>query len=249
MKSLYEAFNLPVHFKLTQDGGRSLSFRVYPVVLLIVAVLLVVTVSVIIISALASDKQAYYLQEQQSRELQLKHEQLRKQSAETEALLSLSNAQIEAMKQELQRLVHKNSAMQKRLTMFDDVLAARKVKGVHLLRPSAAQQENNLISYNLILVKGDNYPRWAHGWLQFSILSADGNETVLLSPKGKDRVKFEMTGQEFIDGSLLGPNSWSPEQLIITVFNEKGKQTGRVTVPILGNVTAVTDANKESERD
>jgi len=250
MKSLYEAFNAPIHFNLSQlDGKRSLSFHLYPIVLLLVAGLLFIIISVAIITALATDKQTMFSQQSQTSELQQQLERLQQKNTETEVFLSLRDAQVDTMKQEVERLQHERSAMQKRLEMFDEVLAARKVKGVHMLRPSAQWKNNNLISYSLILVKGENYPRWRKGTLQFSVKTPEGKVLQLQNPKGKSSHKFEMTTQAFITGSLAWSEPWKPETLIITMFTEKGKQTGEVTVPILNHALIDTDATKEEPND
>jgi len=250
MKSLYEAFNAPIHFNLSQlDGKRSLSFHLYPIVLLLVAGLLFIIISVAIITALATDKQTLFSQQSQSSKLQQQLERIQQRNTETEVFLLLRDAQIDAMKQEIERLQHERSDMQKRLEMFDEVLAARKVKGVHMLRPSAQWQNNNLISYSLILVKGENYPRWRKGTLQFSVKTAEDKVLQLQTERGKSSKKFEMTTQEFITGSLAWSEPWKPETLIITMFSETGKQTGEVTVPVLSHVLADTDATKEKPND
>jgi len=234
MKSIFEAFHAPITISLSQlRERRKLTFRIYPIVLLLIIALLFITISVAVISILALDKQAISSQQRQIHKLVQQQSEMRQKSAESEAQLSLKDAHIAALEEELQRLQHQKASMQTRLDMFDEVLAARKIKGVHILRPSAAWQEQNRISYELILVKGGNYPRWSHGRLQFSVLTNEQEEILLLTPKGKNHYKFEMTTQGFVNGVLAWPESWHPETLFVTMFNERGKQTGRITVPIL----------------
>ncbi|NWF36819.1 hypothetical protein [Mariprofundus sp. KV] len=233
MKSLYEAFTAPVHFKLTQSNGkRTLSFRLYPIVLLLAAALLFIIISVGTITMLALDKQLLVSQQHQISELQHQQSLLSQQNSKVEAQLSLRDAQIEAMKQQQKQLEHKNINMQKRLDMFDDVLAARKKKGLHMLKPAAYWKQSDQISYSLILVKGQNFPRWQKGELSFSVMNPEGEELPLRNLKGREKYKFDMTTQQFVSGSLVWAESWQPENLIITIVDLTNRNTDRFSIPI-----------------
>ncbi|NWF38001.1 hypothetical protein F3F96_02455 [Mariprofundus sp. NF] len=236
IKSLYEAFSAPIHFKLTQSNGkRTLSFRLYPIVLLLAAALLFIIISVGIITTLALDKQLLVSQQYQISELQHQQSLLSQQNSKVEAQLSLRDAQIDAMKQQQKQIEHEKLAMQKRLDMFNDVLAARKNKGLHMLKPTAYWKQSDQISYSLILVKGQNFPRWQKGELSFSVLNPEGEELPLRSPKGREKYKFDMTTQQFVSGSLVWTESWQPENLIITIADLTNRNTNQFTIPILSH--------------
>lgn len=236
MRSLYEALSAPIHFTLTQSNGkRTLSFRLYPIVLLLAAALLFIIISVGIVTTLALDKQLLVSQQYQISELQHQQSLLTQKNSKVEAQLSLRDAQIHAMKQQQKQLEHENMTMRKRLDMFDDVLAARKKKGLHLLKPSAYWKQSDLISYSLILVKGQNFPRWQKGELSFAVINPQGEKLALRSPKGREKYKFDMTTQQFVSGSLVWAESWQPENLIITVVDLTSRNTNRFTIPILSH--------------
>jgi len=239
MKSFFEAFHAPVRFKLSQAASaRTLSFHIYPVVLLLVIALLFVSISVSIITVMASDKQALSSQLRQIHELQQKQSRLLHENTEKQALLSLRDAHIDAMKQELERLQLEKTAMQKRLDMFDEVLAARKMDGLHMLRPAAFWKRSDQISYNLILVKGQNFPRWQKGELSFSVMTPDDQELPLENMKGRTTYKFDMTTQEFVSGSLKWTEPWRPENLIITINDLTHRRTSQFSIPILSHAMA-----------
>lgn len=234
IKSLYEAFHAPIHFKLNLlNGKRTLSFQLYPIVLLLAAALLFIIISVAIVSVMALDKQVLNSQQHQISELQHQHALLIQKNSKTEALLSLRDAQIKAMQQQQEQLEYDKLAMQKRLHMFDEVLAARKEKGLHMLNPAAFWRQSDLINYSLVLVKGQNFPRWQKGELSFSVINPDGEEVILRSPKGREKYKFDMTTQEFVSGSLLWSESWQPDALIITMHDLTHRNTRQFSVPIL----------------
>jgi len=153
--------------------------------------------------------------------------------AEAEALLSLRDAQIESMQQQLQQDRLDIQSMRQRLDLFDQVLAERKVAGIHFLRPSAHWTDAQTIAYQLILVKGKNYPRWIIGHLVFTVKDAKGNSTTLpIAKKKNSGDKIEMTTQSFIEGTLAWPNRWRPTALHITLINHKGRAKGTIIIPI-----------------
>jgi len=156
--------------------------------------------------------------------------------AESEALLALRDSQIEGMKQEIQRNQLDMQNMRQRLDMFDDVLAARKVAGVHFLKPSATWKNDHTIAYQLILVKGKNYPRWIIGHLTFIVENNKGHP-ISLQPakKANNGSSIEMTTQTFIEGTLAWQQTWRPKTLIITLINHKGRNKGSITIPITPN--------------
>lgn len=241
MKRLHEAFNAPIHFTLSQqDGKRTISFRIFPIVLLLIVALLFITISVAVLTALASDKQTVIAQQIEISEIRMQYQKLLRQESETNALLSLRNAQIDAMRQEQDLLRREQSEMQTRLDMFNEVLAARKVQGLHVLRPVAYWRGDASISYNLILVKGQNFPRWQKGELSFSVINKQGEQQPLLSQKGRSKYKFDMTTQEFVSGVLKWDENWQPEELIITLNDLTHRKVRQINLPILNHAHALS---------
>ncbi|MFQ5345284.1 MAG: hypothetical protein ACE5DZ_04905 [Mariprofundus sp.] len=167
----------------------------------------------------------------QVKHLQQTQDKLNGKLAETEALLSLSREQVHGLKQEMELLGSTNSSMKKRLDMFEDVLAARKTGSIHFLRPSATWQDSHTIAYQLILVKGENYPRWIKGQLAFTVASADG-ATISLNIRNAKNSKVEMKTHAFMKGELLWPEQWQPETLTITLIDHLGRKKGHTAIPI-----------------
>lgn len=234
MKALYSACNSPVQICFRHaNSHRELSFSINPVVTVLMIALIAIISTVMLITSVASTKQTLLSQQQQIAFLQHQQSQLMKERSELEASLSLSNGQIEAIKQELNLLNHDKNSMQQRLNMFDQVLAARKVKGVHLLRSSAQWRDSHTIAYDLILVKGQNYPRWAQGILKFYAVNGEGEMIQLKTDSGKQHLKYETTTQLFLEGTLLWPEAWQAEKLFIVVYNHNRKQINQTETPIL----------------
>jgi len=179
---------------------------------------------------------------QQLNRLQEKNSTLNGKLAKAEALLSLRDAQIKSMQQQLQGDKADMQRMQQRLDLFDQVLAERKIAGIHFLRPSAIWLDEHNISYQLILVKGHNYPRWIKGHLVFRALDNEGH-SALLTPlkKAKSGFKIEMTEQTFIEGVLHWQQPWQAQTLRITLINHRGRNKGSIDIPIAQPKTPETE--------
>jgi len=234
MRSGRDILSKPIHFTIRRGANQHVV--VHPAVLLLILLALLLTGAI---------TAAHYFSQQQSNELlgeisHLQHEQkrLNQTLAENEALLALRDGQIEGLKQEMGQLRGEKIAMKKRLEMFDDVLASRKIKGVHFLRPNFVWADEHTITYQLILVKGENYPRWIKGHLEFSVIDASGQTVLLNNSKGRNRHKVEMTTHAFIEGRLRWPNNWQPQTLHVRLINHLGKQKGHIEIPLLANIVS-----------
>lgn len=172
-------------------------------------------------------------QSQHIAQLQYEKRHLTSKLSETEAMLALRDGQIEGMQQELLRNSHEILAMKQRLAMFDDVLAARKVGGWHILHPTAQWQDDQSIAYHLVVVKGENYPRWAKGHLSFSVIAANGDLIPLQNRRGKRSLKFDMTTHAFFEGVIPWSKEWQPKMLYISLFDKRGKNNQKIEIPIL----------------
>jgi len=210
------------------------SFELRPVFLLLILLALLITAVMTGARFFPQEKQQDHLLGQLSK-LQHKQQRLHEKLAENEALLALRDGQIEGLKQEMEQLRGEKTAMKSRLEMFDEVLASKKVKGVHFLRPEFSWEDQHSISYQLILVKGENYPRWIQGHLEFSVIDANGQTVLLSNQKGKNRHKIEMTSHAFVEGTLVWPQNWRPETLHVTLINHLGKQKGHIEIPVLAS--------------
>ncbi|MDX8405532.1 MAG: hypothetical protein R8K50_05200 [Mariprofundus sp.] len=169
------------------------------------------------------------------------------QLARKEAELALRGSQITALKQQIHQGEQDRHLMQQRLSMFDDVLAARTVSGVHVLNPEAHwRQADGQIDYHLVLVKGNNYPRWALGHLQFRARLADGRMIALSDSRGKADIKYEMTTHLFMEGTLLWHETTAPSSLHVTLINHLGKKTGQADFPVL-SFTGIPDQTTTEE--
>jgi len=227
----YNALNKPVHILIGQKKDVIKRISIRPLTLLAVTLVLIACIALAGKIILAPE----YPAGQQKKTLSNEPEQSDSSAklAETEALLSLRDAQIESMQQQLQQDSQNIQQMQQRLDLFDQVLAERKVAGIHFIRPSAAWKDEHTIAYQLILVKGKNYPRWIIGHLTFTVNDAKGKTISLpVSKKKNSGDKIEMTTQSFIEGTLAWPHSWRPTALHITLINHKGRAKGTITIPI-----------------
>jgi len=166
-------------------------------------------------------------------QLQYEQRHLTSKLSETEAMLALREGQIESMQQQLLRNNHDMHSMKQRLAMFEDVLASRKVGGWHILHPTALWIDEQTISYHLVVVKGENYPRWAKGHLSFSVIGPKGETIPVANKRGKKSLKFDMTTHAFFEGAIPWSKEWQPEMLVISMFDKRRKNNQKIQVPIL----------------
>jgi len=227
----YTALNKPVHILIGQKKDVITRISIRPLTLLAITLALIACLALAGKIILAPE---YPVGQQQIAMTNTSaHPGLSAKLAETEAMLSLRDAQIDSMQQQLQQDRQQMQQMQERLDLFDQVLAERKVAGIHFIRPSALWQDAHTIAYQLILVKGKNYPRWIIGHLAFTVTDATGNSIDLpVTKKKHSGDKIEMTTQSFIEGTLAWPHSWQPAVLHITLINHKGRAKGTITIPI-----------------
>jgi hypothetical protein len=157
---------------------------------------------------------------------QKKQEQARIKNAlvKSEALLSMREQQIESMQQDMKKNQQLISSMHESMKMFETILAARKIPGVHLLQASAHWQADQSIAYRFVLVKGENYPRLVTGSVQFSVRTPENKVLYLNDKDGEKSLQYSMKTHVFLQGDIAWAKDWRPERLKITLFNQQGKQ-------------------------
>ncbi|MDX8406770.1 MAG: hypothetical protein R8L58_00130 [Mariprofundaceae bacterium] len=163
---------------------------------------------------------------QQAQVARLQHEQARLTDSitEKEALLSLRDQQIAGLKDEIKDLHQQQTAMQKKLDMFNSILDARKNHGVHLLQANVHRLNDQSIAYSFVLVKGGNYPRTAIGSIRFSTTGPDNQALVLPLSNGEDALPYRTKSHTFMQGTLPWSEAWQPTALRITLLDRRGKE-------------------------
>jgi len=199
--------------------------------LLLIACIVIVGIAVAASMLISSDTHAQ--NSQHIAQLQYEKRHLTSKLSETEAMLALRDGQIEGMQQELLRNSHDMLHMKQRLAMFEDVLAARKAGGWHILHPTAQWENAQSIVYHLVVVKGENYPRWAKGHLSFSVIAPNGDVLPLQNRRGKRSLRFDMTTHAFFEGVIPWSKEWQPKVLHVALFDKRGKNSQKIEIPIL----------------
>ena len=226
-----EAFAVPIHIQIGQHTELAKQISVRPRTLLLLLLFVMIVLALLLSVLLSSGQPTQHMQ--YIAQLQYEQGNLTRKFSAAEATLALRDSQIESMQQELLRNSHAMHVMKQRLAMFDDVLAARKVGGWHILHPKAEWQDEQTITYHLVVVKGENYPRWAKGHLSFSIIDAAGKSIALDNKRGKRSLKFDMTTHAFFEGIIPWSQAWQPEMLMISLFDKRGKNNQSIEIPIL----------------
>ncbi|MDX8384351.1 MAG: hypothetical protein R8M45_09735, partial [Ghiorsea sp.] len=94
-------------------------------------------------------------------------------------------------------------------------------------------QGEHSIAYQLVVVKGLNYPRWAKGNIRFSVLGQHGESIPLDNKRGKKKRAFDMTSHAFFEGVIPWSKGWKAKTLIISLIDKRGRNNQKVEVPIL----------------
>ncbi len=220
-----------MQLSLGREGQVIKQFTLRPIVLMVLLLSLVLASAVsgsIIISPVHRSQHTQYIAQ-----LQYEQRNLIAKLSEAEAMLALRDAQIESMQAESLRNTHDIHAMNKRLAMFDDVLAARKVGGWHILHPTAQWLDGHNIAYSLVVVKGENYPRWAKGHISFSVIDSKGNVIALDNKAGKRSLQFDVTTHKFFEGTIPWPRDWKADVLMVSLFDKRGKNNQKIEIPIV----------------
>jgi len=165
-----------------------------------------------------------------SYQLKQQNHDLRDQIATFEGELALANEQIDGLKNELLAGQQRNEEVQQSRNIYESILEARKSSGVRILRASASLEEGNRIKYNIVLVKGGNYPRSVSGSVRLTALGSDGQQWVLkANPKGKN-ITYKMDTHAFLEGNVIWTQEWQPIKLQITRMNYQGAERDQVDV-------------------
>jgi len=237
----------PMQIGVGRDSTISKTLTVRPctlIVLVLIVVGLAAAAGSMWIPSTHRAQQAQYI-------AQLQYEQRNRNSkiSELEAMLALRDAQLESMLAEALRNAHDMRVMNKRLAMFDDVLAARKVGGWHILHPIAQWLDKHTIAYSLVVVKGENYPRWAKGHIRFSVMDAKGQSIALENKAGKRSLRFDVTTHVFFEGEIPWAEDWQAKVLTISLFDKRGKNNQQIEIPIVGHHQLKPDLSKNADLD
>jgi len=239
MKSVIQACFSRFTLTLTRENGQRLgSLRIRLVLLLLLAILATILICSRVYRIATPPAQH---DPQQINALLTEQQKLRVSLAHSEAEIALRDSQINGLKLQIHQDIRDRQLMRQRLAMFDDVLAARTVRGVHILHPEAHwRKHEQLIDYQMVLVKGENYPRWALGHMEFSTRLADGRIITLHNPHGRTAIKYEMTTHMFIEGQLVWHEATPPASLSVTLINHAHKKIREADVPVI-SITSAPD--------
>jgi len=169
-----------------------------------------------------------------ARSYQLKQQNhtLRDQIATYEGELALANEQIDGLKNELLASQQRNEEIQQSRNIYESILEARKSSGVRILRASASLEEGNNIKYNIVLVKGGNYPRSVSGSVRLTAYGSDGQQWVLKADAKGKNIAYRMDTHAFLEGNVIWTQEWQPIKLQITRMNYQGAERDHVDIDL-----------------
>jgi len=172
-------------------------------------------------------------------QLEQEKSELLSKSAEQDALLTLRNDEIDSLKQELESLRQSLASAKKRLTMFDSILNARKEQGINIVNASTRWLDGNRIAFQMLLVKGGNYPRRVSGHMLLAATNPAGEEVRLMTEEDPEGLPYEMENHTVLKGSVDWTQEWKPDQVTIIVLNHRNKEVARkdITIERISDVT------------
>ena len=157
---------------------------------------------------------------------------------ETQAELSLKQSQVNGLQNELREQRSSSEQLNQRLNTLERILESQKtVSGVHILTAEMNWQGENMLVYNLVLVKGGSYPRQTSGKLRMTAHGALGHEAILPLGGKTAELSYRMETHTFLHGSLKWPHTWRPDRIFITHLSRKGTIRDETEIPIGGGET------------
>jgi len=167
----------------------------------------------------------------QSAQWQRQLQESRNQAAEARATLKIRNARIQALEEELARSERHARELASRIRIYESILEARKSAGVRILRAKAHWTPPNLIAWDIVLVKGGNYPRRVAGSLKL-IGMDDGGHQALLRVADDETLPYRMETHTFLRGSAPWLETWRPTRLRIIRLNHRGEARDQLDIVI-----------------
>jgi len=165
-------------------------------------------------------------------QLQRQYKLLRDKLATSQANNDIKNARIESLESANQQQQHNTSLLKERVTNFESILDARKMRGVQILQAKLHASKKDVISFYVSLVKGGNYPRHVRGNIQFIAKDKMGENIIFNFENGRNTLPYDMETHTLLHGNISVPNATvldtqSPITLILR--NHKGKELSRKT--------------------
>lgn len=152
--------------------------------------------------------------------------------AETQAELSLRDERLAGLQEEMARQRLENERLKQRLQLYDTILQGRKGAGVHILKADAMWLDEGAIGFDVVLVKGGNYPRRVAGSLRIVAKDDQGHEVVVKAGDKHAELPYRMESHTFLHGSLRWKHAWQPQRLLFIRLNRKGEIREQVETPI-----------------
>ncbi len=210
-------------------------------------------ITIILVIALSSAALAWYYAPPRTEtlstrfyQLQQQNQGLQDQAASLQGEFALAKEQIDGLKKELLSGQQKNETLRQRLNIYESILEARKSGGVRILRATARIKEGNILNYNLVLVKGGNYPRSVRGSVRIHAIGGKGQKALLKLGKKTAELPYKMDTHVFLEGNTPWQHTWQPEKLQITRLNYQGAERDQMGITLEHDATA-QDASTRDE--
>ncbi|HKJ83393.1 MAG TPA: hypothetical protein VJ961_05150 [Mariprofundaceae bacterium] len=169
-------------------------------------------------------------------QLQRAHKKVQNRLAETEAALELKNKQFDALEKTLDDQRGRLEQLKQRITMYDSILDARRAGKTRILQAKAAWQDKNVLTYDIVLVKGGNYPRYVHGKLRLYVSDGAGHKQLLHLGHKAPELPYKMETHTFLHGSIQWKEDWRPDHMQIIRIDRHGSEGDQTEIAIQGGM-------------
>jgi hypothetical protein len=170
----------------------------------------------------------------QNLQLQREFDSAREKIAEAEAMNDLKTEQIKSLQVTIDKQQSRIENLNGRMDMFESILQARKTSGVQMLKANVRKVGNSQVEYNLVLVKGGNYPRRVSGHIKLLAIDAQQGETALLLNKDSDKLNYRMETHTFLHGTARWEGEVKPVKFVAVLFDRHGREISRTQCDIQG---------------
>ncbi|MBF0281690.1 MAG: hypothetical protein HQM07_03900 [Zetaproteobacteria bacterium] len=181
-----------------EHGRANRPFIFHPLITLIF-LLMLITLSFALGHRLFPEKNDHFIAKISY--LQNERDQLLKDKATIHAVDLMKSEKIQALEDALKREKMNNILLTERINTFENLLSARKEKGVSLVQASLISQEKGILNYEFALAKGADKSRIFTGSIQIDILDHHHERKTLLFD-GDSNLPFTTTSHIFLRGSI-----------------------------------------------
>ncbi|MDX8390321.1 MAG: hypothetical protein R8M38_07505 [Mariprofundaceae bacterium] len=200
-----------------ESGARSQRMTLRPTLILLVMVLLMLTAAAATYMLLPDNSPAAVSQRHEL--LRQDNQSLRYDLAEARAELAIKIEYAVGLQADMLKLRESNVETKRQLLIYENILEARKSKGIHIINGAFNWRQGELqeafIAYKFALVNGSDGSRRSKGKVKMVAIGREGQKHQF------ETLPYKMETHLFLEGLLQWQEDWSPKKIVLTHVSSK----------------------------